>query len=115
MGRLSFRNCSRLVRMRRWLQSEGPNGGFSDTQLDENVFNIMFRGNGYTSSYTTASETATQVNIYGNSAYATSQTTPGQTYTVKRPDVEMTIICFKEKPQTGTTVFSAKFLAHPLH
>jgi hypothetical protein len=118
--------------------------------LDENVFNITFRGNGYTSmerasdftylrasdltinngytyfaityasknvstsSFTTASETTTQVNFYGNSAYATSQTVPGQTYTVKRPDVEMTIICFKDKPQTEATVFSAKFLSRSI-
>lgn len=121
-------------------------GGFSDTQLDENVFNITFRGNQYTSmerakdfiylraadltlksgftyfaityatenvstsSYTTASETTTQVNFYGNTADATSQTTPGTTFTKSRPSIEMTIICFAEKPNTNATVFNAKFL-----
>ena len=118
-------------------------GGFSDTQLDENVFNITFRGNQYTSmerakdfiylraadltlksgftyfaityatenvstsSYTTASETTTQVNFYGNTADATSQTTPGTTFTKSRPSIEMTIICFAEKPNTNATVFNA--------
>lgn len=30
-------------------QSKGLTGGYSETQLDENVFNVTFRGNGYTS------------------------------------------------------------------
>ncbi|MBK9595716.1 MAG: hypothetical protein IPO57_10280, partial [Rhodocyclales bacterium] len=29
-------------------QSEGLSGGFSETQLDTNVFRVSFRGNGYT-------------------------------------------------------------------
>jgi len=29
-------------------QTEGPSGGFSETQLDTNVFRVSFRGNGYT-------------------------------------------------------------------
>tara|TARA_A200000113_G_scaffold225930_2_gene248811 strand:- start:2085 stop:2654 length:570 start_codon:yes stop_codon:yes gene_type:complete len=31
-------------------QSKGFSGGFSETQLSENVFQVSFRGNGYTSS-----------------------------------------------------------------
>jgi len=31
-------------------QSVGLTGGYSETQLDENVFKVNFRGNGYTSS-----------------------------------------------------------------
>ncbi len=30
-------------------QEKGLTGGFSETQLDENVFSVTFRGNGYTS------------------------------------------------------------------
>ena len=30
-------------------QSNGFSGGYSETQLDENVFKVTFRGNGYTS------------------------------------------------------------------
>ncbi|MFV8451338.1 CC0125/CC1285 family lipoprotein [Vibrio campbellii] len=30
-------------------QSNGFSGGYSETQLDENVFKVAFRGNGYTS------------------------------------------------------------------
>lgn len=30
-------------------QHQGMSGGFSETQLDENVFRVNFRGNGYTS------------------------------------------------------------------
>lgn len=122
-------------------------GGYDDTQLDENVFSITFKGNAYTNmqrasdftylraadltlqngytyfavtfasknvsttTYATASQTTTEINFYGNTAYATSQTTPGQTYTQKRPVIEMTIICFKEKPQTDATLFTAKFLS----
>ena len=29
-------------------QSEGLTGGFSETQLDENIFRVTFYGNGYT-------------------------------------------------------------------
>ena len=131
-------------------QPNGLLGGFSDTQLDENVFNITFRGNGYTSmerasdftylraadltlkngftyfavtystknvstsSFTTASQTTTQINYYGGTAYATSQTTPGTTYTFNEPAVEMTVICFAEKPQTDATLFNAKFLSRSI-
>lgn len=35
-------------------QSQGFTGGFSETQLDENVFQVTFRGNGYTSRERTA-------------------------------------------------------------
>jgi len=63
------------------------------------------------SSYTTESQTTTDIPFYGNSAYATSHTTPGQTYTQEKPIIEFTIICFKEKPQTDATVFNAKFLS----
>lgn len=31
-------------------QESGISGGYSETQLDENVFNVSFRGNGYTGS-----------------------------------------------------------------
>ncbi len=122
-------------------------GGYDDTQLDENVFTITFKGNAYTNmqrasdftylraadltlqngytyfaityasksvsttTYTTASQTSTEINFYGNTAYGTSRTTPGQTYTQNRPVIEMTIICFKEKPTTDATVFNAKFLS----
>ena len=64
-----------------------------------------------TTTYATASETTTEITFYGNTAYATSRTTPGQTYTQNRPVIEMTIICFKEKPQTDATLFNAKFLS----
>src|SRR6266478_2576237 len=30
-------------------QAKGMTGGFSETQLDENVFQVRFNGNGYTS------------------------------------------------------------------
>ena len=79
-------------------------GGFSDTQLDENVFNITFRGNEYISMDRASDD-------YGDTAYATTKTTPGTTYTYNKPAVEMTIICFAETPQTDATVFNAKFLS----
>ena len=35
-------------------QAEGFTGGYTDTQLDHNVFRVSFRGNGYTSRQQTA-------------------------------------------------------------
>ena len=38
----NWRMCYRL-------QSQGMSGGFSETQLDTNVYTVRFSGNGYTS------------------------------------------------------------------
>ncbi|MCK5271480.1 MAG: hypothetical protein KAJ52_02845 [Sedimentisphaerales bacterium] len=130
-------------------QRSGFTGGYSETQLDENVFKVSFRGNGYTgrervsdftllrsaelalengykyfviidansytsnSTYTTptTSRTTGSAYGYGNYAYgsATTTTTGGQTYNISKPSSLNTIVCFKEKPNTGFS-YDAKFI-----
>jgi hypothetical protein len=122
-------------------QAKGFTGGYSETQLDENVFNVTFRGNGYTrrervsdftllrcaeltlvhgyryftiidaNSYTsnstfttpTTSQTTGSAYRYGNSVYGRSTTTTsgGETYNISKPSSSNTIVCFKEKPDSG--------------
>jgi len=130
-------------------QSDGYLGGYSETQLDENVFKVSFRGNGYTrrekvadftllrsaelalrggynyfvvidsgsytatSTHRTPTTTNTTANAYGTGNYAygnaTSTTTGGQTYNISKPSSSNTIVCFKEKPESGFS-YSAKFI-----
>ncbi len=130
-------------------QRAGLTGGYSETQLDENVFKVSFRGNGYTerervsdftllrsaeltlengykyfviidansytsnSTYTTptTSHTTGSANVYGNSVYgrATTTTTGGQTYNISKPSSSNTIVCFKEKPDSGFS-YNAEFI-----
>lgn len=130
-------------------QRTGFTGGYSETQLDENVFKVSFRGNGYTgrervsdftllrsaelalengykyfviidansytsnSTYTTPTRSHTTGNAYvsGNSVYgsATTTTTGGQTYNISKPSSSNTIVCFKEKPDSGFS-YNAEFI-----
>jgi len=130
-------------------QSSGFSGGYSETQLDENVFKVSFNGNGYTgrervsdftllrsaelalkngfkyfvvidagsytsnSTYTTPTTSNTTANVYGsgNYAYGTANTTTygGQTYNISKPSSSNTIVCFKEKPQSGFS-YNAEFI-----
>ncbi len=127
----------------------GFTGGYSETRLDENVFKVSFRGNGYTgrervsdftllrsaelalengykyfviidansytsnSTYTTptTSHIAGSAYGYGNSVYgsATTTTTGGQTYNISKPSSSNTIVCFKEKPNSGFS-YNAEFI-----
>src|SRR3990172_5158619 len=133
---------------------EGFTGGNSETQLGENIFQVSFRGNGYTneirasnfsllrsaevalengfryfaivesakgskvSAYTTPTTSDTTGSAYGSGNYAygsaTTTTYGGQTYFVSKPSTTNTILCFKEKPETGGLVFDAEFVARSL-
>lgn len=130
-------------------QGNSFTGGYSETQLDENVFKVTFRGNGFTrrertedftllrsaelalehgykyfvivnggtsvstSTHTTPTTYNTTASVYatGNYAYGTATTTQygGQTYNVSKPSTSNTIVCFKEKPQSGMS-YSAEFI-----
>ena len=132
-------------------QSTGLTGGYSSTQLDENVFRVFFRGNGATdmeratdftllrsaelaiengfkyfiiidehqdekiSTITTPTTVNTNsyanttgvISSYGNRATYNGTTSgnvytkisEGQSYTIAKPRVSNTIVCFKEKPE----------------
>ena len=127
-------------------QNESFTGGFSEIQLDENAWSVVFNGNGFTSMersvdftylraseltidagyiyfaityasrnvstsyWTTPTYTTTHITFFGDTAYATSRTSGGETFAFNKPHVEMNIICFKEKPETRATVFNAVFV-----
>lgn len=130
-------------------QSNGLTGGYSETQLDENLFNVTFKGNGYTSreraedftlmrsaelaiqngyNYfqiiksedhtkndvrTRPTTTTTKMNVSGKgnsaSGEAKTRTTGGNSYTVARPSTSNTILCFKDKPDSGFS-YNAEFI-----
>jgi hypothetical protein len=136
-------------------QKSGFAGGYSETQLGENIFRVHFRGNGYTgaeraedftllrsaelseehgfpyfiivdskenvdnSTYTTPVTTQTTGNAYvsGNTVYgnATTQSSGGETYNIRKPSAKNTIVCFKEKPNNQIIVYEAKFVIESLH
>ena len=107
-------------------QADGFSGGFSETQLDTNVFRVSFRGNGHTrahfvvidsqsrerhGTYTTPNQSYTTANAtaYGNSAYGTAQTTTygDQTIHISKPSTTNTIMCFKGKQDIQGLVYGA--------
>jgi len=120
-------------------QKQSVTGGYSETQLGENIFQVSFRGNGYTrrerasdfsllrsaevalengfryfvivesekstnvSTHTTPT-TSNTTGTYGGGQFAATTTTyGGQTYIISKPSATNTILCFKEKPETGWT------------
>lgn len=135
-------------------QAEGFTGGFSETQLDRNVFKVTFKGNGRTRSeraedfvllrsaeltlkhgfshfaiiderqttdqvvITTPTEyqTTGSANSYGNFANfsATTTTSGGNSYVIKRPSASNTIVCFNGKPNNGLFVYDAQFIYNGL-
>jgi len=60
--------------------------------------------------YKTPSTSYTTATVSGGSGYATTKTYGGQTYTISKPRALNTIVCFKEKPELETLVYSAQFL-----
>jgi len=66
-----------------------------------------------TSSYTTPTtyNTTSNANVYGNSIHGNSTTTSygGQTYHTSKPSASNTILCFKDKPESGLS-YNATFI-----
>ncbi len=131
-------------------QPKSFTGGYSETQLGENIFQVSFRGNGYTSrerasdfnllrsaeltlergfryfvivdsekyaktgTYTTPTQSYTTGSAYGSGNYvygrATTTTYGGQTFSITKPGIMNTVLCFKEKPEMGCLLFDAKFI-----
>ena len=100
-------------------QPEGFNGGYSDTRLDENVFNISFRGNAYIIEqkvYDFALLRSAEVTLNNGYKYFiitedNGHTIDNNTYTSPKNIKHLTfwgnasslitIMCFKEKPTNG--------------
>jgi len=133
---------------------DGISGGFSETQLDSNVWRVSFEGNGYTGeqrandlallrsaeltltqgftyfgladaksgstsgSFTTPTTYNTTGNAYvsGNNIYgsATTYTSGGQTFDFTMPSSTNTVVMFKEKPNTQSMIYDAKFVCNSL-
>ena len=115
----------------------GFSGGYSESQIDKNVFKVSFKGNGYTSM-----EKATDLTLLrsaelaiksgykyfviidkksytSNSIYTTPSTVNyynsmttvnhGQTYNISKPNTSNTIVCFEEKPK-GVFSYNANYI-----
>lgn len=108
-------------------------GGYSETQLGENIFQVSFRGNGFTSRERASdfsllrsaevamengfryfvivgSEKGSKISAYTTGS-ATTTTYKGQTYFISKPRATNTILCYKEKPKINGLVFDAEFVA----
>jgi len=117
-------------------QRVGFSGGFDELQLDDNMWRVTFRGNGYTSRQRTSDFALLRcaeltlkkgfkyfVLVTGNTSTSTSAhttptqsfvsgntitTTGGSTYLISKPSTSNTILMLKEKPKTF--VYNAKFI-----
>ncbi len=101
-------------------QKEGWRGGFSETQLSENIFKVNFKGNGRTGSDRVGDfgllRAAELTLEYGFNYFMvidkTDETRVGfaNNTLYHKPRAEILIKCFKEKPETNAVVYEAKFI-----
>jgi hypothetical protein len=111
-------------------QRSGLRGGFSDTQLKENVFRVYFRGNGFSDAARTADfallhgaelalehgypffaianeDSMTLVAATNNGRYGSD--------IMVAPSSRNTIVCYQEKPSdAGALVYEAAFIRKTL-
>jgi len=112
----------------------GFTGGYSDTQLGDNIFQVSFRGNGHTSSerasdfsllrsaeltlghgfrYFVIVKSGEKSETSLHTAQATMYTDKS-IYTISKPSATNTILCYKEKPDVNGVVFDAEFVARSI-
>lgn len=118
-------------------QASGFKGGFEQTQLDDNVFKVSFRGNAYTSKEKVSdyallrcaevtlqndfkyfvikdnkdfSKTSTNYDVQKNNNYSqyNNNVYSMNENTTTKARLENTIECYKEKPKTENTVYNAE-------
>ena len=124
-------------------QKDSFSGGFSETQLSENVWKVHFRGNGKTtmeratdfcllrsaeltlengykylaivdeSSDTKSSNFTTPQKAYTDT-YGHTTFTGGQTFTANKPRTQNTVIMLREKSGYSGIVYEAEFLVSSL-
>jgi len=113
-------------------QQRGFSGGFSETQLAENVFEVRFSGNGYTSSER-ASDFAllrsAELSLERGFRYFvvddnendrqvtidTVTTSSGANiYSTSKPGARKVIVCFKEKPDWTGVIYEARFVVQSI-
>ena len=103
-------------------QPQGLSGGFSETQIDTNVFTVTFKGNGYTgqdkANDFTLLRSAELTLEHGFKYFVVvdalqySKNSIGQTYNISKPRSSNTIICFSEKSQGFS--YNAEFIVKSL-
>ena len=119
--------------------AQGFAGGFTETQLGENVFQINVKGNAYTSrerasdyamlraseltlengftyfsiadsdEHSQTSTHTTPTQTYSNYGQGT-YTTGGQAYNYNKPRSELVVVMFHGEPQNAGLVFDAKYV-----
>jgi hypothetical protein len=120
-------------------QPEGFTGGYSESQLGDNIFQVSFQGNSYTGheiesdfALLRSAELTLQngfrffvVVRSSKDSSVSAYTTPSQLFTTKyaygaetfyisKPSASNTIICFKEKPVGSGLIFDAAFVKQAL-
>lgn len=102
-------------------QSFGFSGGFSEVQLDTNVFRVSFKGNGYSSGDRVEemallrSAEVTLNNGFTHFAVVTGTTREnpdsiGIGISVTKPGASNTIVCYRGKPEGAGLVYDAKYV-----
>jgi len=113
-------------------QQRGLSGGFSEMQLAENVFEVRFSGNGYTSSerasdfallrsaelslergfrYFVVDDNENDRQIAINTVTTSSG---ANTYSTSKPGARKVIVCFKEKPDWTGVIYEARFVVQSI-
>lgn len=101
--------------------SSGFTGGYNETQLGDDTFQIFFAGNGYTSV-----ERATDFAMLRSSEVArdhgfsffvvhereqSSTVSGGTNFTLSSPNSAIVIVCYREKPlDTAVVVYDAEYV-----
>ena len=110
-------------------QDAGFTGGYTESQLDKNVFKVSFNGNAFTSLHRATDFTllrSAELTLINGFRYfviieedsrienTTGSTgTTGQTYNYSKPRASNTIVCFEEKPESGFS-YDAAFIKESL-
>jgi hypothetical protein len=109
-------------------QAEGFRGGYTDTQLDTNVFRITFKGNLY-SSFTRTEELTllrgAELTLKNGFYYFTvldnvaeinqdPYIAPTTQYVQSFPTSSKTVMCFKDKPIKENLVYNAQIICKSL-
>lgn len=106
----------------------GLMGGFSDTQLGENVFRVSFSGNAYTSrervldfTLLRASELCLErgfryfiVAEVGEHEKSAAMISGNFVRKISKPTIENTIMAFREKPDAQGPIYDAEFVRNSI-
>jgi hypothetical protein len=106
-------------------QPEGFTGGYSESQLGDNIFQVSFRGNSYTGhdiesdfallrSAELALQNGFRYFVIVRPGKEITTTPGGETYDISMPSASNTILCFKEKPEVDGLIYDATLVTQVL-